>query len=429
MPRRHCKTCGNPLHTDDTHTEYVSRLGKSHADAALSGADCSHCERFSLASLRSRSAFFSESDSAPHTLLFSFSQVSVRKNSGQRIFAASDKRAHVGSMPACLAVTAERERAFVCPLHSTWSASLRRERHDLVWCEWRWKRIQPFFLAASDAEECLGSVTDPALLTSSSSRNAGADEELICIMTKAINELWLKWSPLRSHLAAGWTSVFSWGANKAPRQPSSPFFPEVHTRSRYYGTPPTHLSSVLLLQLLSHPLTALKKTDASTCRLLDESVAAHCCPPTAIGWKARASHPSKPCRATSALAGHAYSGGWTSGFSASLDGCAPGLPGQDARQWGSRSGFSLSQGPEERDRPGSKHHQSHHPSYRALDVQPYSVGAPPLAHDDGDERGGQSFLPRCSDLVRQPVWTSCGGLCWTLHGGSEVVSGDATLPP
>ncbi len=34
---------------------------------------------------------------------------------------------------------------------------------------------------------------------------------------------------------------------------------------------------------------------------LDESVAAHLCPPTAIGWKARASHPSKLCRATFAL--------------------------------------------------------------------------------------------------------------------------------
>ncbi len=86
-------------------------------------------------------------------------------------------------------------------------------------------------------------------------------------------------------------------------------------------------------------------------------------------------------------------GGWTSGFSASLDGCAPGLPGQDARQWGSRSGFSLSQWPEEHDRPGSTHHQSHRSSHRAFDVQPYSVGAPPLAHDDGDERGGQSSLP------------------------------------
>ncbi len=76
-------------------------------------------------------------------------------------------------------------------------------------------------------------------------------------------------------------------------------------------------------------------------------------------------------------------GGWTSSFSASLDGCAPGLAGQDARQWGSRSGFSLPQGPEESERPGSTHHQSHRPSHWAFDVQP------PLAHDDGDERGGQ----------------------------------------
>ncbi len=38
-------------------------------------------------------------------------------------------------------------------------------------------------------------------------------------------------------------------------------------------------------------------------------------------------------------------GGWTSSFSASLNGCAPGLPGQDALQRGSRSGFSLTQGP------------------------------------------------------------------------------------
>ncbi len=64
---------------------------------------------------------------------------------------------------------------------------------------------------ASEAEELSGSVTDPALLPSSSSRNARlrADEELIHTMTKAVNELRLEWSPLRSHLAAGWTSVFS----------------------------------------------------------------------------------------------------------------------------------------------------------------------------------------------------------------------------
>ncbi len=79
MLHRHCKTCRNPLHADDTHAVCVSCLGKSHADSALSRAECLHCECFSLASLRSRIAFFLESDSVPHALTFSSSQGTVRK--------------------------------------------------------------------------------------------------------------------------------------------------------------------------------------------------------------------------------------------------------------------------------------------------------------------------------------------------------------
>ncbi len=141
-----------------------------------------------------------------------------------------------------------RERAFVRPLPSTWSLSFRSEQHYLIWCKWRRSRWLLFFLAASDVEVCSGSGTDSALLTLSSSHNARlrADEELIYIMTKAVNELRLEWSPLRSHLAAGWMSVFSRGAIKAPRQHSSPFFSEVHTSSQYYGMPPTRLAFVLL---------------------------------------------------------------------------------------------------------------------------------------------------------------------------------------
>ncbi len=61
--------------------------------------------------------------------------------------------------------------------------------------------------------------------------------------------------------------------------------------------PPTGLASVLLLLLLSHQLTVLKRKEIAPAPL-DESVAAHLCPPTAIGWKTRASHPSKPCICT-----------------------------------------------------------------------------------------------------------------------------------
>ncbi len=79
MPRRYCGSCRGDLHADDGHSECVSCLGKSHADAALAGSDCSHCESISLASLRTRIAFFSESDPAPRALPFSSSQGPVRK--------------------------------------------------------------------------------------------------------------------------------------------------------------------------------------------------------------------------------------------------------------------------------------------------------------------------------------------------------------
>ncbi len=68
-------------------------------------------------------------------------------------------------MPTCLAVTAE-ERAFARPLHSTWSASLRCERHDLIRCEWWRNRWQPFLWWLLMRKELSGSVTDPTLLPS-----------------------------------------------------------------------------------------------------------------------------------------------------------------------------------------------------------------------------------------------------------------------
>ncbi len=169
-----------------TLTLSVSCLGKSHADSTLSGTDFSLCKSFSLASLRSRIAFFSESDSVPRALPFSSFQGPVKKKKQGRGFEQPDKRAHAGSMPACLAITSER--AFACPLHPARSASLRGcKRHDLV-CVSDNELDDSHSLGDSDAEELSGSATDPALLPSSASRNARlrADEELIRVMTKAV---------------------------------------------------------------------------------------------------------------------------------------------------------------------------------------------------------------------------------------------------
>ncbi len=63
----------------------------------------------------------------------------------------------------------QRERAFARPLHSTWSESLRCERHDLVGCEWCKLDDSLFFwrLFLADKEELSGTVTDPTHLPSS----------------------------------------------------------------------------------------------------------------------------------------------------------------------------------------------------------------------------------------------------------------------
>ncbi len=94
---------------------------------------------------------------------------------------------------------------------------------------------------------------------------------------------------------------------QAPCQRASPFFPEVHEElTRSWDAP----YSAHLRASSSPTLTSVYGTEEKSygkLPLLDESVAAHLYPPMAIGWTAMAAHPSKPCRITSALAGHLYS--------------------------------------------------------------------------------------------------------------------------
>ncbi len=48
---------GSPLHETDGHSECVTCLGSTHAEAVLTEASCSHCESTSLYHLHSRIAF------------------------------------------------------------------------------------------------------------------------------------------------------------------------------------------------------------------------------------------------------------------------------------------------------------------------------------------------------------------------------------
>ncbi len=250
MPRRYCGSCRSPLHADDGHSECVSCLGKSHADAALAGSDCSHCESISLASLRSRIAFFSESDPAPHALPFSSSQGPVRKKQRGRgsqrpvkseLTSAQIPRAsllpHREVSPVLFSQPDQRPSASASDL-----VSFRGSDDELA--------DDSMSLAASDAEELSGSVTDPAPSCLPAPR---MDAERFRVLSKAVEELGLEWSPPEEPSRSRLDEWFLPGRRQAPQQ------------SRDLGAPLTLPASILLLHPPSPQLTALKKRGMRRC--------------------------------------------------------------------------------------------------------------------------------------------------------------------
>ncbi len=141
------------------------------------------------------------------------------KTAGQRISAPGWERAHVGSDPACLALATQR--GFSRPFFPTWPASLcKRERSGLVRGSDDELADDIMSLAASDAEELSGSVTDPApsRLPAPSAAKAGMDAELFCVLSKAVEELGLEWSPPEEPSRSRLDEWFLPGRHQAPQQ-------------------------------------------------------------------------------------------------------------------------------------------------------------------------------------------------------------------
>lgn len=100
----------------------------------------------------------------------------------------------------------------------------------------------------------------------------------------------------------GW---FLPGHRQTARHKPAAFFHQVHEELTKSWHAPYSTSSSTSATLSSVGGAAEKGYE--TLPPLEEAVAAHLCPPTAAGWRARAVHPSRPCRSTSALAGRAFS--------------------------------------------------------------------------------------------------------------------------
>ncbi len=150
-------------------------------------------------------------------------------------------------------------------------------------------------LAASDAEELSGSYHDPAPLYPAQAWTPIFSASCLTLWRRVWNGL-----PQRNRSVATWM-------NGSCRSAARPLVNNLHhssqsstMRSPNLDMHPTRPAYVPLLPLPSLRSKARKEKGYDSLPPLDESVAAHLCPPTASGRKAKAAHPSKLCRMTSA---------------------------------------------------------------------------------------------------------------------------------
>ncbi len=299
MPRRHCKTC----------IERLSTLMPCSAGLIALTVNVS------LASLRSRIAFFSESDTAPRALPFSSSQGLVRKKQQGRGFEQPVTSELASAQCPCASLSRREhspvlftqldQRPSAAPSDMISFGVSDNERDDCL------------SLAASDAEELSGSVADPALLTPSASCSARlkADDKLIRVMPKAVNELGVEWSPPEEPYCSRLDEWFLPGHHQALRQSSSPFFPEVHDELTKSWRAPY---SSRICPSTSAALTSINGAEEKGYEHLpplDEFVVAHICPPTeGTGETSIQAVQSYICTHWTRLLN-----GWTACFSAALD--------------------------------------------------------------------------------------------------------------
>ncbi len=128
--------------------------------------------------------------------------------------------------------------------------------------------------------ELSGSVTDPALLSSSAlcSARLRADEELVQGCQRLSTSSGSNGLRLRNHLASGWTSGF-YRHHQALHQRSYPFFTEVHDELTKSWCAP-YSSHIRPSASVAHTsVDGAEEKGYTHLPPLDESMAAHICPP------------------------------------------------------------------------------------------------------------------------------------------------------
>lgn len=282
--------CPRFLSGVDTHDLCVMCLGAEHALSAFEGAECEHCERLPLRSLRSRLALFDRSaqDSVPHGSGPASAEAERRMRSwGSQMDLSEGSETGVSalSLPS-------PERSIAQSLGSearSAASSARGESPSLQ-------------LSSSEESDTLGGGAGEDDSPSSSP----AYEELVEVLTRAVSKLNIDWPAEKQGARPKSRLDERFLPSKSASSPRGlPFFPDLHSElSRSWKKP--YSSRLFSPQVKVYSdIRGLKEYGYGAMPRAEQTLASYLSPGLASSLKAP-TLPSRPLKTTSSLVGKAY---------------------------------------------------------------------------------------------------------------------------
>ncbi len=202
-----CKICAGPIEPLDQHLHCVACLGLAHAEAALDESDCGHCADLPVRVLRARRdvvrGLFGVGLTAASVPL-----VSPPSPGGGSVVLPCRRTQRSPHSPISFP-----EDCFRPPSNIEGFVAFGHEEGD-----------EAMSISASEKDGWAGS--EPEQL--GSSEPSGLQEELMRVLSKAVQELELTWNPPEEPVRSKLDSWYFRSTRKADARTSVPFFPDVH---------------------------------------------------------------------------------------------------------------------------------------------------------------------------------------------------------
>ncbi len=280
-----CRICAGPIEPLDQHPHCVACLGLAHAEAALDESDCGHCADLPVRVLRARRdvvrGLFGVGLTAASVPL-----VSPPSPGGGSVVLPGRRTQRSPHSPISFP-----EDCFRPPSNIEGFVAFGHEEGD-----------EAMSISASEKEGWAGS--EPEQL--GSSEPSGLQEELMRVLSKAVEELELTWNPPEEPVRSKLDSWYFRSTRKADARTSVPFFPDVHEQLVKTWSAPQSARVHSNTQAMFSHVDGAEAHGYVRSPPVEETVAAHLCPAAAKSLGPDISLPSKPCRTTAHLANKAY---------------------------------------------------------------------------------------------------------------------------